>query len=80
MQLSQKHKDFSVFFAPFLKSRLNFKYFEKMYDLHRFCICVITDSENVVRKTSKKSSFRRPFDKQYGKCAQELYKSSSQHL
>ena len=29
MQLSLKDKDFSVFFAPYLKFRLNFKYLEK---------------------------------------------------
>ena len=49
MQLSQKKKTFSQFFDAFLKSRLNFEYFEKKYDPHRFCICKITASENVVR-------------------------------
>ena len=49
MQLSQKKKTFSQFFAAFLKSRLNFEYFEKKYDPHRFCTCKITASENVVR-------------------------------
>ena len=29
---------------------------------------------------SKKSRFRGPFDKQYGNCAQALFKSASQHL
>ena len=49
MQLSQKKKAFSRFFAAFLKSTLIFKYFEKKDDPHRFCISEITDSENVVR-------------------------------
>ena len=49
MQLSQKKKTFSKFFARFLKSKINFKYFQKKDDPHRFCICEITDSENVVR-------------------------------
>ena len=49
MQLSQKQKTFSEFFAAFLKSRLNFKYFVKKDDPPRFCIFEITDSENVVR-------------------------------
>ena len=49
MQLSQKQKTFSQFFAGFLKSRLNFEHFEEKDDLHRFCISEITDSENVVR-------------------------------
>ena len=50
MELSQKQKTFSEFFAAFLKSRLNFEYFEtKKYDPHSFYISEITDSENVVR-------------------------------
>ena len=49
MQLSQKQNDFSKFFASFLKSRLNFKYFESKDEPHRFCISEVTDSENVVR-------------------------------
>ena len=49
MQLSQKQKTSSQFLAAFLKSRLNFEYFEQKDDPHRFCISQITDSENVVR-------------------------------
>ena len=49
MQLSQKQKTFSQFFAAFLKSTLNFEHFEKKDDPHRFCISEITDSESVVR-------------------------------
>ena len=49
MQLSQKQKSFSEFFASFLKSRLNFKYFEKKDDPHRFSISQTTDSQMVVR-------------------------------
>ena len=49
MQLSQKQKTFSEFFAAFLKFRVNFEYFEKTDDPHRFCIFEVTDSENVVR-------------------------------
>ena len=49
MKLSQKVKNFSIFFAAFLKSRLNREYFEKKDDPHRFCISEITDSEKVVR-------------------------------
>ena len=48
MQLSQKKKTFSQFFAAFLKSRLNFEYFEKKDYPHSFCISEITNSENVV--------------------------------
>ena len=49
MQLSQKKKTFSQFFAAFLKSRFNFEYFEKKDDPHSFCIFEITDSENLAR-------------------------------
>ena len=79
MQLSQKQKTFSQLFAAFLKFRLNFKYFGKKYYPHRFFISEITDSKNVIRKMSKKSRFREPFDKQHGKRAQALLKSASQH-
>ena len=78
MQLSQKQKTFSQLFAAFLKFRLNFKYFEKKYYPHRFFISEITDSKSVIRKMSKKSRFREPFDKQHGKRAQALLKSASQ--
>ena len=49
MQLSQKQKSFSPFFAVFLKPRINFQYFGKRDDPHRFCNFELTDSENVVR-------------------------------
>ena len=49
MQLSEKQKTFSQFFAAFLKFTLNFEHFEKKDDPHRFCISEFTDSENVVR-------------------------------
>ena len=48
MQLSQKQKKFSEFFAAFLKSSLTFKDFEKKYDPHTFFIIEVTDFENVV--------------------------------
>ena len=49
MQLSQKEKKFSRFLAVVLKSRINFQYFEKNDDPHRFCNFEITESKNVVR-------------------------------
>ena len=49
MQLSQKRKTFSGFFAAFLKSRLNFEDFEKKGDTHSFCVSEISDSEILVR-------------------------------
>ena len=49
MQLSQKQKTFSEFFAVFLKSRLSFKHFGSEGGCHSFCLSIITDFENVVR-------------------------------
>ena len=49
IQLYEKQKKFSQFFAAFLKSRLNFKHFESKDYPHSFCIFEVTDSENVVR-------------------------------
>ena len=49
MQLSEKQKHSSEFFAAILKSRLNFEHFEKKDDRDSFCISGITDSENGVR-------------------------------
>ena len=80
MQLSQKQRKFSQYFTAFLKSTLNFEYFEQKDDRHRFCISDITDSENVVRWMSKNSCFRGPFHKQLGKRVRTLLKSSSQKL
>ena len=49
IQLPQKWKVFSDFFSAFLKSTLNFEYFEKKDDPHRFCVSEITGSKNFVR-------------------------------
>ena len=49
MRLSQKQKIFSEIFSPFLKARLDFRYFESKHDPDRFCISEITESENLVR-------------------------------
>ena len=82
MQLSQKQKSFSHFFAVFLKSGLNLEHFEekKKMTVIDFCISHIMDSQNMFRKMSKKSCFRGPIDKQHGKQAQTLLKSAPQDL
>ena len=49
MYFSQKENTLFQVSAVFLKSKLNFEYFQKKDDPHRFCISEITDSENVVR-------------------------------
>ena len=80
MQLYQKEKTFSQFFAAFMKSRLDFEHFGKKDDPHRFSNFEITDSENVVRWMSKKPRFRGHFDKQHSKHAEALLISALQHI
>ena len=80
MQISQKQKTFSQFFAPVLKSILKFERFGKKDEPLSFSIFEITDSENVVRSMPTKSRFRGPFEKQHGKRAQAQLKSASYHL
>ena len=80
IQLSQKKKSFAQFVAWLFKNAINFKYFEKNDDPHRFCNFEITDSQNVVRSMSKKSCFRGLFDNHHGKRAEALLKAASQHL
>ena len=65
VKLSQRQKRFpqSLPAFSFLKSGLNFEYFEKKYHPHRFCISETTDSENAVIEMSEKFRWRRHFKK-----------------
>ena len=45
MELSQQQQTFSEFFSGFLKSSLNFEYFQKKDDSHSSDISEITDFE-----------------------------------
>ena len=63
-----------------MKSTINFKYLEQKHYRHSPFLSGNTDSDNVVRKMSKESRFRRPIDKQHGKRAQAQLKPPSQHL
>ena len=49
MQLSEKQKIFSRFFAAFLECLSNFEHLEQKDDSHRFCISEINVFKNVVR-------------------------------
>ena len=49
MQVSQKQKKFSEFFAAFSKYTLNFKNFQKRDDAHTFFIFEVTDFKSVPR-------------------------------
>ena len=46
IQLSQKQKAFSQFFASFFKSSLNLEHFQKKDDPHRWSTSEITDSQD----------------------------------
>ena len=46
MQLSQKQKTFCEIFSAFLKSTLNFEYFQTKYDIHSLFISEARASEN----------------------------------
>ena len=67
MHLSQQHKKISQFISAFLKSRLNFEHFQKKEDFIADVYRKLKTPKNVVKNISKKSSFRRPFDKQLAK-------------
>ena len=49
MQLSDKQKKNYQFFSDILKSKWNFKHFEKKNETHSWSISEITDSENVLK-------------------------------
>ena len=63
MQLSQKRKIFSQFVFAFSKFRLNFEYFQKEMTLLADAFLNLRSPRNVVREMSKKSRFRRSFEK-----------------
>ena len=54
--------------------------FEKKMTLIAFVFRKLQTAKDVVREMPKKSSFRRPFDKQHGKRSQTLLKSEVQLL
>ena len=80
MQLSQKQKTFSRFFSAFLKSKLNFKHFEKKMTRIAFVFRKLRTPKTKLDKCQKKLSFRGPFDKQHGRRDQALLKYALQHL
>ena len=49
MQLSQKQKSSSQFFAQFVKFSLNLEHFETKDYPHTFCFSESTEAENVVK-------------------------------
>ena len=80
MQLSQKQKLFSQLVSAFLKSRLSFEHFQRKKALLAYVFPKSQTPKNVVKQMSKKSRFRGPLHKQYGKGDQTLVKSERHHL
>ena len=63
MQLSQKWKIFCDFFLHFVSLDLILNIFKKRMTLNTLCIFLnLWTPKDVVRKMSKKSCFRLPFD------------------
>ena len=71
-QLSQKQKAFSDFYLIFSKSTLNFEHFQTKMTFIADLLPELRTPKNVVRYISKKSRFKRSFDKQHGKRLQTL--------
>ena len=63
-----------------MKYRLDFEHLKKNMNIIADVLTIIRTLKDVVTQISKKSSFRRPFDKQPGKPSQTLLKSARQHL
>ena len=78
-KLSAKQKTFPAFFLAFFKSTLNFEHFQKKKTLIPDLLPKLCTPKNVVRSMSKKSRFKRPFDRQHGKRVQTLLRSEPQH-
>ena len=75
MHLSEKRKISSAVPFTFSKFRINFEHFIKNMTLLADVFLNLRTRRNVVRYMSKKSRFRRPFDKEHGKRAETLLKS-----
>ena len=75
MQVS-KEKTFSICFSKFFKSTLNFEHFEKSMNLMAYALTKIQTPNVLVKQTSKKSQFRRQYEKQHGKQSWTLLKSA----
>ena len=60
MQLSEKQKNFSRFFAAFLKSRLSFEHFEIKDHPHSFCISEMRTLKTWLDKCLKRLVYEDP--------------------
>ena len=72
-KLSKKQTTFAEFFPVFLKFTLNFKYFQKKDEPHRFRIPKLEIAKDVARQISKKTRFTTPFDSPHLKHPNHLW-------
>ena len=80
MQLFKKRKVFSKVFASFLKTTSHFQQFEKNMSLIADIFGKLRRANNVVRKMSKKPSFRTPFGNKHAKGSWRLLKYAQKHF
>ena len=80
MQLSNKQITFSRFLAPVFKSTWRLKHVEKRMTLIAYVFWKLQTVKYVVKKMSKKPSFRTPFDSEHARGSQTLLKSARQHF
>ena len=73
-------KNYSQFFAPFLKSLSNYKQFEKMTTLIASLLSKSQILKDLVRPISKQPSYKTPFDSHSVKDFYTLAKSVWQHF
>ena len=75
MHLCKKQKIFSQFISPFSESALNFEHFQKKRIFIAYVFPKVPTTKNVLRQMSKRSRFREPVDRRYGKWAKALIQS-----
>ena len=72
MHLSQIEKIFSLFFAAFFESALNFEHFQTKGTFIAYVFPKLPTTKNLLRQISKSSRLREPVDRRYGKWAEAL--------
>ena len=70
--LSQKQMVFSLFFAAFFESELNFEHFQKKMTLIAYVFPKLSTTKNVLRSMSKSSRLSGPLDMRHDKRAEAL--------
>ena len=79
MELCKK-KNFFWFIILNSQFRLNFEYFQKNMNLIGYVLTKLQAPKDVVKQMSKKTCFRRPYEKWNVKWSETRLKSARQHL